>query len=419
MISRRVFHRSIFGGLSGLTAVALQQRALGGNWLGWRGNRRDGFVGDAEWPQSLGESNLTLVWQKPLDNGYSGPIVNNQKVFVTETRSAKDEVVTAFDLESGEESWSAQWPGSMSVPFFAKSNGDWIRSTPASDGAALFVGGMRDLLVALDCETGRELWKVDFPGQYGTELPSFGFVCSPLVEEDRLYVQAGGGLAALDKSNGQLLWKVLDDGGGMWGSAFSSPVMATLHGRKQLLVQTRTHLTGIDPEDGRKIWEIQIEAFRGMNILTPTVWNDCVFTSSYGGKSFLFEFDPSDSTLWTVKPRWENKAQAYMSSPVIIQDSLYLHLRNRRLVCLNLSNGEENWTTKPFGQYWSMLTNGQQILALDQQGSLFLVAHNPSEFQLLDEREVSQQESWAHLGMAGEYLLIRHLKGISVFRWTA
>jgi len=371
------------------------------------------------WPTSLSDESLQLKWQHPLDSGYSGPIVSDGRVFVTETRAAKDEVVSALDLEDGQVQWSVQWPGSMSVPFFAKENGDWIRSTPACDGTNLLVGGMKDVLVALDCKTGGEAWRIDFPGQFGSEVPSFGFVCSPLIDGDSVYVQAGGGMVAVDRLTGNVRWKTLDDGGGMWGSAFSSPVLATLHGVRQLLVQSRTHLNGIQPSDGRKLWEIKIEAFRGMNILTPTVWNDCVFTSSYGGKSLLFEFDPSPTALWSVRQRWVNKTEAYMSSPVIIDQSLYMHLRNRRLVCIDLETGKENWTTQPFGRYWSMVTNGRQILALDERGVLLLIQHNPAEFQLLDEREVSQEQSWAHLGISGENLLVRHLKGINVFRWKS
>jgi outer membrane protein assembly factor BamB len=418
MINRRAFHVSACSGLAGLVGAG-STLAQADSWLGWRGNDRDGSVKDSVWPNSLSEKNLMLLWQQPFDSGYSGPIVSQQRVYVTETRSASQEVVTALDLESGRPQWTASWPGSMSVPFFAKANGDWIRSTPASDGRKLYVGGMKDVLVALDCESGEEAWRIDFPQQFGTNPPAFGFVCSPLIDGERLYVQAGGGLAAIDSKTGEMIWKTLDDGGGMWGSAFSSPVMVELHGYRQLLVQTRTHLVGVDPLEGRKLWEVQVEAFRGMNILTPTVWNNCVFTSSYGGKSLLFEFDPSPTTLWTVKPRWENKAQGYMSSPVIIDNSLYLHLRNRRVVCLDLETGKDNWTTKPFGQYWSMLTNGKQILALDQRGTLLLIEHDPSQFQLVDERELTQEESWAHLALAGQFLLVRHLKGLSVYRWTA
>jgi outer membrane protein assembly factor BamB len=304
----------------------------------------------------------------------------------------------------------------MQVPFFARSNGDWIRSTPACDGSTLYTGGMRDVLVATDCQSGQEKWRIDFPKELNSELPTFGFVCSPLIDDGKLYVQAGGGLVAIDCSTGKVLWRSLQDGGGMNGSAFSSPTMETLHGRRQLLVQTRTHLTGVDPASGDKIWEKEIQAFRGMNILTPMVWQDCVFTSSYGGKSLLLEFDPSPKN-WQVKARWENKKEGYMSSPIIIEDHVYLHLRNKRFTCIDLKTGEDRWTTQTFGQYWSMISNGQQMLALDQLGKLFLIQHDPSSFQLLDQREVSKEECWAHLAMVDGKLLVRDLKGIQCFQW--
>ncbi len=81
----------------------------------------------------------------------------------------------------------------MSVPFFAKSDGDWVCSTPALDGDRLYVGGKFDLAqswthkaqgyrstplvidgiayehlkgqrrMAIEVETGREPWNSSFP----------------------------------------------------------------------------------------------------------------------------------------------------------------------------------------------------------------------------------------------------------------
>ena len=333
MPSRRAFQVAALAAATCLINGRRPVLAEAGRWSGWRGDRRDGYAGPGQWPDKLSDDCLQLQWQRPLDSGYSGPIVVDGRVFVTETRQAQDEAVTELELASGQVQWTVQWPGAMSVPFFAKANGDWIRSTPACDGTNLYVGGMRDVLVALNCQTGEERWRMDFPAQFGSELPSFGLVCSPLIDGDRLYLQAGGGVVAIDCASGRLLWKSSEDGGGMWGSAFSSPILATLHGRRQLLVQTRTHLTGLDPEDGRALWQQKVEAFRGMNILTPTVWNNCIFTSSYGGKSLLFELEPTESGPWRVRTRWENKTQAYMSSPIDRQQPLSAS-RNRRLVCL-------------------------------------------------------------------------------------
>lgn len=417
MLGRRDFLGLAAAGV--LSSTGLAKSALAGSdWSGWRGPNRDGLLPGAKWPSKLDDQHLKLLWQQPLDLGYSGPIVAGNRVFVTQTQSAKEEVVSALDLTSGTSLWSVSWPGAMQVPFFAKANGDWIRSTPATDGKSLFVGGMRDVLVAIDTKDGAEQWRIDFPKQFGTDLPAFGFVCSPLIYRDRLFVQAGGGLVCVDCKSGKVIWKSLDDGGGMNGSAFSSPTVATIHGREQLLVQTRTKLTGVDIETGKMIWEKEIPAFRGMNILTPIVWDNCVFTSSYGGKSLLLTLDPA-TTPWTVGLKWENKKEGYMSSPIIIDQFIYLHLRNKRFTCMELATGNERWTSQPFGQYWSMVSNGDKILALDQRGELLLVEHNPEKFSVLDQREVTKEESWAHLAVADDLVFVRHLKGIQCYRWSA
>ena len=109
---------------------------------------------------------LERLWRVELGPSYSGPIVYGPRVFVTETEDKRREVVRAFDRDSGAELWRTAWDGAMSVPFFAKANGDWIRSTPACDGEALFVGGMRDVLVCLEVETGAVKWRVDFRERY-------------------------------------------------------------------------------------------------------------------------------------------------------------------------------------------------------------------------------------------------------------
>ena len=80
--------------------------------------------------------------------------------------------------------------------------------------------GWRDVLVALDLRTGEIVWKVNFVEKLQSPLPSFGFVSSPLIDGDALFVQAGGGVVKLDKRSGNVQWRSLADGGGMYGSSF-------------------------------------------------------------------------------------------------------------------------------------------------------------------------------------------------------
>jgi outer membrane protein assembly factor BamB len=387
-------------------------------WDQWRGPTRDGQVSGSNWPTSLAEITLTPLWRVELDASYSGPIVSESAVFVTGTADKTVEVVCALDRKTGRELWRTDWPGAMTVPFFAASNGSWMRATPAFDGQSLFVAGMRDVLVSLNATTGEEQWRVDFVNEFSTPLPAFGFVSSPLMDGDSLYVQAGASLVKLNKQTGRILWRVLKEEGGMMESAFSSPVIATLAGQRQLIVQTRDKLVGVDPKSGDVLWEHEVPSFRGMNILTPVVFGDAIFTSSYQNKSWLFNVSKSEGKF-QVKEAWSNNAQGYMSTPVVIGGHAYLHLQNQRFTCINLSTGERTWTSKPFGKYASLVAQGNLILALDQRGELLLLKANPKAFELLDQRKISDQNTWAHVAVCGEEIFVRELNALSVFRWSS
>lgn len=385
-------------------------------WPQWRGPTRDSLLPPQTWPEKLDAERLKQTWRVELGPSYSGPIVSDKAVFVTETKDKKLEIVRALDRDTGKEQWSASWEGAISVPFFAAANGSWIRATPAYDGERLYVAGIKDVLVCLDAASGKELWRVDFVKDYAAPVPAFGFVSSPLVSGEYVYVQAGASFAKLDKRTGKEIWRTLRDSGGMNGSAFSSPVLSSLAGTTQLIVQTREKLAGIDEQAGKELWSQEIPSFRGMNILTPTIIGNSIFTSAYGGKSLALQIDLAGS-VFTPTISWENKTQGYMSSPVVIGNHAYLHLRNQRFTCIELATGKETWITKPYGQYWSMVAQGDRILALDERGELLLIRANPEKFELLDSRKISEKATWAHLAVCGDEIFIRELSAVAAYRW--
>mgnify|MGYP006420163275 FL=1 len=387
------------------------------SWSQWRGPTRDGYLEkESPWPKSISKEILRLSWRKKLGKGYPGPIVSEKLVFTVETKG-KNEVVRAFDRESGKQKWETSWPGSMSVPFFAWKNGSWVRSTPAYDGKNLYVAGMRDFLVCIDADTGKKKWSVDFMERYKAPLPAFGFVCSPLIDGEHLYVQAGSGLVKLEKETGKSIWRSLSDKGGMYGSAFSSPTIASPQGKRQLLVQTRTDLAGVDLKDGKVLWRQPIKAFRGMNILTPSIYGNGIFTSSYGGKTLLFDLSETPSGF-SVSEKWQNRQEGYMSGPIIIDDFCYIHLRKQRMTCIDMKNGDTKWISeKSFGKYMSMVSNGKEIIALDEDGTLYLIEPNSQKLSVRESREISDEPSWAHLALSGRQMFVRELEAIACYEW--
>ena len=204
----------------------------------------------------------------------------------------------------------------------------------------------------------------------------------------------------------------------MMGSAFASPTFGKLAGKDQLLVQTRTKLAGVDKEKGTLIWEKEIPSFRGMNILTPVQVGEGVFTSTYGGNTRLLNVLGEAGKAINTSDAWSFKYEGNMTTPVIVDGHAYLLGKDRRFVCVNLKDGKEAWRTEErFGEYWNLVARGDKLLALDNRGKLFLIKANPQKFELLDQREVSKAETWAHLAVVGDEIFIRDLEGITAYQW--
>lgn len=400
--------------LFALSAV-ITHSCFAADWSQWRGPSRDGQVESL--PASV--QSLEKQWSVDLGPSYSGPVLDADRVYTTQTVDEQREVVVAIDRKTGEQIWEASWDGAMKVPFFAASNGSWIRATPALADGRLYVAGMLDLLVCLDAATGDVVWKVDFKELMGTPKPAFGYASSPMVYNGMVITQAGGAVVAVDAATGDLKWKALESDGSMTsGSAFSSPLMLEESpSGPQVLVQTRSTLAGLEPMSGEVLWSTPVEAFRGMNILTPmprVVGDELqVFTSSYGGGSFMFAIPGGKGdvkTLWTNK-----KAEGYMSSPVLLGDRIVIHLKNQRAKAIDWKTGETIWTSKPYGKYWSMLTDGESVVALDQVGSLFRLAVDGNELEVLETNELTDSETWAHIAWDGEHIIVRRLNGLDAY----
>jgi len=336
------------------------------DWNQWRGPDRDGKLSGLELPASLDDQQMRKVWSIPLEPSYSGPLVVGDRVYTTQTIDKKFEAVTAHDRKTGQQLWEKQWEGAMSVPFFAKANGDWIRATPAYNEGKLYVAGMRDKLVCLNADNGDIVWDLDFPKTMKSKVPAFGYVSSPLVDGDAVYTQAGQAIFKLNKLTGEVVWEAGKNGGGM-DSAFSSPMIATLAGKR------------------------------------------------HGGQTKLFKLVGTDNGF-ELQQQWTLPAQGYMCTPVVVDGHAYTHLRNQRFACYDLKNGVEKWKTKKFGKYASLVVVGDKILALDENGWLMLLKINPEAFELLGKRKVGT-DTWAHLALQGNQVFIRGLEELSMYQW--
>jgi len=64
-----------------------------------------------------------------------------------------------------------------------------------------------------------------------------------------------------------------------------------------------------------------------------------------------------------------------------------------------------------------MVVSGDKILALDQRGDLLLIKANPQQFELMDKRKVAD-DSWAHLAVTQNEVVVRDLNKVTLFKWN-
>ena len=109
---------------------------LNANWPGFRGPHQDGVYDErpilTNWPAT----GLKLLWKQACGGGYSSYAIMGSRAFTLEQRR-DDEVVVAYDLETGRELWTNGWP----AKFSEYHSDEGPRTTPAYDEGKVYVLG--------------------------------------------------------------------------------------------------------------------------------------------------------------------------------------------------------------------------------------------------------------------------------------
>src|SRR5262249_35704989 len=257
----------------------------------------------------------------------------------------------------------------------------------------------------------------DFVKEYKSRDPDMGMVSSPLIDGDAVYTLAATAIVRVNAKTGKVDWRTLTDDARREGGATSSLMLATFAGKKTIVAMNRATLALLDPDKGTILWKQAVPAYRNTSTITPVLFGDTgIFVSMIGGRSMRFDVTAGDKI--SAKRTWDVSPVAYMTTPVCVGDYLYAHLESKRFVCFDAKTGRQKWVSDQlFGDYWSMVVRGERILALDQKGVLYLIRATPDKFDLLDQKKISDAETWPHLAVCGDEVFVRDHKGLAAYRW--
>ncbi len=323
------------------------------DWPQWNGPTRNGLLAQGFAAKPIGKSGLELKWKKPVGYGYSGPIVADGRVFITDyqletgkitnnagsrDRLSGKERIVCFDFKTGESLWTQAYSRNYAISYPGGP-----RATPvAVDGTLVTLGAEGDLL-CLSAKEGKVIWQKQLSEEYKTEKPMWGYAAVPLVIGDQLICLAGGQgslVVSLDRKTGKELWRSLTSE----EIGYCPPALITHGGVSQLLIWSPEKISSLNPANGALYWEQPFKPDYGMSIAPPILQGDLLFASGEGISAMyqLSSNPPKAKLLWNGDPK---KSLGLSNTSAIFHDGFVYgaDFQSGALICVQPSDGKRMW----------------------------------------------------------------------------
>ena len=299
------------------------------------------------WPRE----GLRRLWKQPIGAGYASFVVADGRAFTIEQRR-NQEVVAAYDVQTGRELWTNAWNAS----FEESMGGDGPRATPTYHEGRVYVLGAEGELRVLDAAKGTLVWRRNILSDNGANNLSWGMSAAPLIVDDTVVVLPGGtrgsSVVAYNKATGAPVWKALND-----EASYTSPMLVTLGGIRQILVVTATRVGGAHTRQGHALVGIPLEhvqrhqrraADRLHSQRARSHFHVCVVRSwRRGVRAHTLDFiGPGRTDRFQAKTIWENERMKNKFTSSVLHNGHIYGLDESILASVNAETGRaelEGW----------------------------------------------------------------------------
>ena len=386
--------------LAGILLVSAMVRAS--DWPQFLGPARNGVYPGDDLAETWPKDGPPILWEKKVDQGFSGPVVASGKVILFH-RMENKEIIDCLEAQTGKAVWKFDYPTAYRDDFGFD---EGPRATPAIADGRVYTYGAEGELNCTDFATGKSVWRVNARKEFQAPKGFFGIACSPLIEGNAVMLIVGGrekaGVVAFDKSNGKILWRATDD-----EASYASPRAATVAGRRYVLFLTRAGLVGADPINGKVLFDFPFRPpmRNSVTAATPVIIDDLIFLSaSYGTGSVLLKLQENKpQKIWESNDALSN----HYATSVHHGGFLYgIHGRTdpgfeppASLRCIELRTGKLVWEQPAFGAATLMLA-GDQLLILTERGELIRAPASPAGFKPSARAQILPTQVRAHPALA-------------------
>lgn len=397
------------------TTRASEAAAEAIRWPDWRGPTGQGLSDATDLPLTWSESD-NVVWKTPIHGvGHSTPVVwGNQIWLTTAPEDGSALFAVCVDFDSGEivhdievfrpEKRQRKHPlNSYATP------------SPVIEEDRVYVHFGRYGTAALNAATGEKVWE-------RTDLKCNHFqgpASSPVLFENLLILHLEGVdvqfAVALDTQTGETVWRtdrapeVYDNlPAGALPQSYQTPLIAYVDGKAQLVSNGSKVAMGLDPRTGKELWRI---VYNAENTTSRPVSGLGLFFVNHGiteGQPVLSAVrhggvgDITDShVVWR-----RNEDIPMLSSPVLVDDLLYLVSDRGVLQCLEAATGKVVWSEELAGKFGpSPLYADGRIYVCNKEGETTVIEPGRT-FRALAENEIDGEMSASPV-VAGNSLLLR------------
>lgn len=394
MTPRTALIASLGFSLSGINASA--------DWLHYRGPTQNGVTAESlatAQPKSVKE-----LWKINVGTGLSSVTVKGNHAFTAGNHDKKNDVFVCLDTNTGKEVWRHQYPQALEAKYFEGGP----RSTPTIDGENVYWVAQYGDLFCFEAASGKVKWYKHFQKDFGGRRPEWGYAGSPTVEGNLLLLDVGGegaSTVALNKDTGALVWKSGSDEAG-----YGSPVVADLNGKRVALVFKGRAIVGYDLKDGAEQFRSEWKTDYDVNAISPVVVGDSVLVSSgYNTGAALFKVGSNG-----LERAWfQKKLRAQMNTPVVTHGHVFGIDGNNgggNLVCLDFNDGSEKWREKSV-RGGSLVLAGDKLVCLSEQGELVVAEASPAGFKPILRNQILDGRSWVQPTLSGGKLFLKNNTG--------
>jgi len=342
------------------------------DWPEWRGPSGDGHVpapGDARliglplhWSDA---ENVKWKTETPYQ-GWSSPVVLAGQVWLTAaTPDGHDFFALCVEADTGrirfnEKLFHCDAPEPLGNPM-----NSYATPSPVIEPGRVYVHFGSYGTACLDTATGKTIWqRQDLPCRHYR-----GPASSPVLFEGLLILTMDGVdqqyLVALDKQTGKDVWKTArsvawnDENvpgqmarDGDLRKAHSTPLIVTANGHLQMLTAGAKAAYGYDPRTGKELWRARYDAWsaasrplfdRGMALII----------SGFGGKTELLGIRvDGQGDVTDTHVSWRFMANvSKTASPVVVDGLLYMVSDDGMVTCLETATGTRVWRERIGGKY--------------------------------------------------------------------